>query len=129
MAATSRRSVLDVPLPRADVVAVLHRRDEHAPVADLARPCGLDDAGDHFLGHRVGYHDFNLDLRQEADVVFLAAIDRRVALLTAVSPDLGDGHAGNTQLLESVANVVHLVGSDDALDEFHGCASKACSSS
>src|SRR4029453_8302433 len=52
-------------------------------------------------------------------VVLLAAVDRRMALLLAMAPDLGDGHPRDTQLGERVLDFVDLVRTNDALDQLH----------
>src|SRR5262245_63067843 len=76
----------------ADAVALLDWNHEHASVADLAGTCRLHDRADHLVDRRVFDHDFDLHLRQQADVVLLAAVDRRVPLLLAVAAHLGDRH-------------------------------------
>ena len=48
----------------------------------------------------IRHHDLDFHLRQQADVVLLAAIDGRVALLLAVPAHLGHGHARDLELLE-----------------------------
>ena len=63
-----------------------------------------------------GNDDFDLDLGQQADAVLLAAIDGGVPLLAAVAAHVGHRHARDVQLLERVADVVHLVRADDGLN-------------
>jgi hypothetical protein len=104
---------------RADVVALLHRHDEHAAVADLTGAGGADDGLDGFVHHRVGHHDLDFHLRQEAHFVLTAAVHRGVPLLAPVPADLGHGHPGDVQLSQSFLDVVHHVRSNDGLDEFH----------
>src|SRR6187397_3142043 len=72
----------DVLLARPDVVAVLRGNHEHAPVANLPGTGGLDDGGNDLVGDGVRHHHFNLDLRQQRDVVLPAPIYGRVPLLT-----------------------------------------------
>src|SRR5262245_20219209 len=71
----------DVLFAGADAIRGLHRQHEHAAVADLAGPRRFDDRANRLFGNRVRHHDFDLHLREQADVVLLAAIDRRVPLL------------------------------------------------
>src|SRR3954466_1614632 len=71
-----------------DLVALGDRQHEDASVADLARARRRDDGLDRVVHDRIGDDDFDLHLRQQADVVFLTAVDRRVALLLAVAPHL-----------------------------------------
>ena len=56
---------------------------------------------------------------QQAHFVLAPAIHGRVPFLPAVPANLGDGHAGDVQLPEGFLDVVHHVGADDSLDEFH----------
>src|SRR6185436_16350619 len=46
---------------------LLNRRHENLAVADLARPCGLDDRLDRAFGKRIGNHHLHLHLGQEVD--------------------------------------------------------------
>ena len=71
-----------------------------------------------------GHDDFNLHLRQQADVVFLATIDGRVALLLAVAPDLGHGHPRDLEPLQRALHFIHLVRPHDRLDQLHGRPSR-----
>src|SRR5688572_22392944 len=100
----ARRTSHYVFFARPDVVAVINRQHEHASVTDFAGARGLDDRGNHFVNDRVGHDDFDLDFRQETDVVLLAAIDRRVALLAAVPPDFRSEE--HTSELQSQSNLV-----------------------
>src|SRR4051794_7311731 len=107
-----------VGFPRAgtDVVALLHWQDEHAAVADFARPRRRHDRFDDVLDDGVGDDDLNLDLREQADAVFLSAVHRRVTFLAAVAAHVGDGHPRDAEFLERLAHVVHLMRAHDTLD-------------
>src|SRR5688572_13853231 len=109
-------------------IALLDRHDEDASIADLTGPRRGHDRLDGIVGERIGHDHFDLHLRQEADVVLLAPIDRRVPFLLAVTANLGDRHAGNVQLRERVLDIIHLVRADDALDHFHEPSSMRCRS-
>ena len=62
----------------------------------------------------------DLEFRQEAHGVFGAAVDFRVALLTSVTLDLGDGHSVHANRSQSVADLVELERLDDGHDDLHG---------
>src|SRR6267142_1947829 len=64
--------------------------------------------------------DEDLDLGQEADGVFGAAIDFGVALLAPVSLDLGDGHSERPARGQGFAHLVNLERLDDSHDDLHG---------
>ena len=51
------------------------------------------DGGDHIVGAFVGHGHFDLQLGDEGDGVFRAAIDFLVALLAAIAAHFGHGHA------------------------------------
>src|SRR6516164_1881785 len=57
-----------------DLVGLAHRQHEHASVADFAGARRLNDRFDRVVGDRVGDDYFNLHLRQQAHVVFLASV-------------------------------------------------------
>ena len=63
--------------------------------------------------------ELDFHFRQQADVVFLAAVDRRVPLLLAVAAHFRHRHAGDAHLLERLAHVVDLVRPDDGLNQLH----------
>ena len=60
-----------------------HRADKKFSVANLARLGRLDNRLDHRDSLRVGNHKFNFYFWQKIHRVFAAAINFRVALLTA----------------------------------------------
>src|SRR5579871_2165228 len=120
---TQRRVTLDVALAGPDVIALGHVLHEHAAVADLARPRGRHDRPHDLVGLGVRHDDFDFDLRQQRDVVFLSAIHGGVALLPAVAAYFGHGHPWDARLFQGLADLVHFVGANDAFDELHGLAS------
>src|SRR6476659_9686536 len=65
---------------------------------------------------------FDAQLGQEVHDIFGAAIDFGVALLAAVTLDLGDGHAVDADGSQGLAHLVKLERFDDRDDEFHGQA-------
>ena len=64
----------------ADADDFLDIGDENLPVADFAGLGGTDDGPDGAVHPVVRKHDLDLDLGQEIDVVFAAAINFGVAL-------------------------------------------------
>src|SRR4051812_342583 len=94
--------------------------DEDLSVADLAGLGGRHDCVDDFV-NLIGRHcRLDLDLGQEADGVFGAAINFGVALLTPVTFDLGDGHPEHPDRGQGVAHLVKLKRLDDSHDDLHG---------
>ena len=67
----------------------------------------------------VRHRDLDLDLRQEVDDVFGAAVELGVAALTPEAFDLGHGDALHADLGERFAHVVELERLDDRHDHFH----------
>ena len=104
----------------ADAHHLLDRGDEDLAVADLAGARRLDDRLDRALDQRVGDDDLDLDLGQEIDDVFGAAVELGVALLAAESLDLGDRQAGDADFGQRLAHLVELERLDDRFDFFHG---------
>ena len=67
------------------------------------------------LDQRVGDHHLDLDLGQEVDHVFGAAIELGVALLAPETLDLGHRHAGDADFRQRLAHLVELERLDDRL--------------
>ena len=67
----------------------------------------------------VGDHDFDLDLGQEIDHVFGAAIQLGVALLPAEALDFGHGQAGDADFGQRLAHFVEFERLDDGFDFLH----------
>ena len=82
-----------VGLARADAHGLFDGRDEDLAVADLAGSGRADDGLDSLVHGAGRHHDLDLHLRQEAHRVFGPAVDLRMPFLTAVTFDLGHGHA------------------------------------
>src|ERR1700758_2205052 len=82
----------------ADADGVIESGDEDLAVADLAGLGGARDGLDHLVDLIGWAGDLELDLRQEADGVFGAAIDFGMALLAPVALHLGDGQSLNAAL-------------------------------
>ena len=98
------------------------RRHEDLAVADLAGARVRGDDLDRLVGKVGGDRDLDAQLGQEIHDIFGAAIDFGVALLAAVTLDLGDGHAVDADGRQRLAHLVKLEGFDDRDDEFHGQA-------
>src|SRR5580692_10500984 len=78
-----------------DPQRVIDRRHEYLAVADLSGACAGADDLDRLVGEIRRDGDFNPQLRQEIHHILGAAIDFSMALLTAVTLDLGHGHAAD----------------------------------
>src|SRR5262249_57291006 len=74
------------------------------------------------LGVAVVHDDLDPDLRHQRDVVLRAPVDLGVALLAAVAADLADGHPGDAEGLERLADVLPLVRLDHRGHELHALA-------
>src|SRR4029079_6704906 len=88
-------------------------------VADPPGLCRLLDDADDVLGIPVVGDDLDPDLRDQRYVVLRAAVHLRVSLLPAVAADLRDGHPGDAERLEGLADVLPLVRLDHRGDELH----------
>ena len=102
---------------------MLEVADEDLAVADLAGARAVLDGLDHAFDQIVGDRYFELDLGQEIDHVFGAAVQLGVALLAAEALDLGDGNALHADLGQRLAHVVELERLDDGGDQLHGVGS------
>src|SRR6185369_16299164 len=107
----------------SDAVALRHRQHEHATIADLAGPRRLNDRLDGVFRDRIGHDDFDFHLRQEADVVLLAAINGGMPFLLAVATHFSDRHPGDIEFRQGILYFVDLVGPDDTLQQLHMCPS------
>src|SRR5215471_1319536 len=104
----------------ADADSLVEADDKDLAVADLAGLRGRGDRLDDLVGLVGGNRHFDLQLGQEAHGVLGAAVDFRVALLTSVTLDFGDGHPVHAYRSQSVADLVELERLDDGHDDFHG---------
>ena len=77
---------------------------------------------DRLVGDVGRDRDFDSKLGQEVHDIFGAAIDFGVALLAAVTLDLGHRHAVDADGRQCLAHLVKLERFDDRDDEFHGQA-------
>src|SRR5262249_48636918 len=108
-----------VGLAGANAQRVLERRDEHLAVTDLSGARrGAERLDDAF--RLVGRdRDLDADFRQEVHDVFGAAINLGMALLAAITFDLGHRHAADAETVERLAHLVELERLDDRDDELH----------
>src|SRR5688500_6506647 len=110
---------IGVDLAGADADDLFDRADEDLSVADLAGGGGLLHGFERRLEHVVGDGAFDLQLRQEVDDVFRAAIQLGVPLLATEALDLGHGNPGHADFGERLAHLVELERADDGGDQFH----------
>ena len=90
--------------------------------AVLIRPGGAHEAEDRvddFLDDSVGHSHFDADFRQEAHFVFSAAVDFRLALLTAIAAYFGHGHARRASGGHGVEDGVQTARFEHCGDVFH----------
>ena len=72
------------------------------------------------LGDELGRDgDLDLQLGQEADGIFGATVDFRMALLAAVALDLGHGQAVHAEGCQRVADLVELERLNNRNHDFH----------
>ena len=104
----------------ANANRLLQRQHEDLAIADLAGLGGVGN-GLHRLIDLVGrYRYLDLELGQEADGLFGAAVDLGVALLAAVSLDFRHGQPLQAELHQGVPDLIQFVGFDDGHHDFHG---------
>src|SRR3954471_21755409 len=84
-----------VGLAGPDPQRVIDRRHEDLAVADLPGAGARGDHPDRLVGEVGRDSDFDSELRQEVHDIFGAAVDFGMALLAAVTLDLGYRHAVN----------------------------------
>src|SRR5690606_16616736 len=111
---------IGVDLAGADADDLVERDDEHLAVADLAGARGAGDGLERGVEHLVRHRGLDLELGQEVDDVFGAAVQLGMALLPAEALDLGDGQARHAGIAEGFAHLVELERPDDGDDQFHG---------
>src|ERR1700730_10616766 len=106
----------------ADPQRVIDRCDEDLAVADLAGARAGGNDRNRLVGETRRDGDFDAQLRQEIHDIFGAAVHFGVALLAAVTLDLGHGHAGHPDGGQGLANLVQLEWFDNGNNELHGQA-------
>src|SRR5262245_35066828 len=115
-AGSKRRSV---GFAGADADGLVDAEYEYFSVADLAGLGSGGDGVDHLVDLVGRYGHLDLQLGQEAHGIFGAAVDFRMALLAAISLDLGHGHPVHADASERVAHLVQLEWLDDRHDDLH----------
>src|SRR4029077_16181595 len=92
---------------------------EYLPVADFARSCGPCDGLHNSIYHLVLDYDFELDLGQQIDAVFMSVICLRMALLPAVPTHFRSRHPIYANINQSLLDVVKLGGLNHRFDFSH----------
>ena len=100
-----------------------HIQHKNLAVADPSRARGAGDGGDGILHPLVRQRHLDLELGQEGNGVFGAAIDFGMALLAAITAHLGHRHAVHADFGERQADAVQAVRLDNGDDEFHAAQS------
>src|SRR5260370_42623404 len=79
----------------ADPDDIVHRNNEDFAITKLSRPGGLRGCLDDGIFNAFGNDDFGFDLWDKLDLIFRAAIDFGVPLLTTITLNLANGHPGD----------------------------------
>ena len=90
------------------------RAHEDLSVADLAGARGSKNSFNHGVNRVVGDGDVDADFGKEVDDIFRAAVELRMAALTAEALDFRNSEAVNAGGGKGLADVVELEGLDDA---------------
>src|SRR5208282_4445621 len=106
-------------LPGSDPDSLFDRHHEDLAVADLLRASGVLNGLHGPFDKGVIEHDLNFDLGQEVNHVLCSAIHLGVSLLPPEALDLGDGHAGDANLVQRILHIVELERLDDRFDLLH----------
>ena len=93
--------------------------NEDFTIPDLPSLRRLENRLDNLLSHIVRGENFQFHFRQKIDRVFGAAVKLGMAFLAAEAFHLGDGEAGNADLVQRVLHVVELERLDDRFDLLH----------
>src|SRR5437764_987789 len=109
-----------IRLAGADADRMVEVDDEDLAVADLTGFGRCGDGLDGLVDLIGGDGDLDLDLGQEADRVFGAAIDFRMALLPAISLDFRHRQTVNADGGQGVTDFFELEWLDDRHNNFHG---------
>src|ERR1700681_4317023 len=88
----------------SDPQSMIDRSHEYLAVADLPGARAGGDDFDRLVGDIRRNGDFDPQLRQKIHHIFCAAIDLRMALLAAVTLDLGHGHTVDADLGQRLAD-------------------------
>src|SRR5687768_3487590 len=98
---------------------MLEADDEDLAVTDLAGLGRADDGFDGLVDLIGSDRDLDLDLGQEAHGVFGAAIDFRMAFLTAIPLHFRHREAVNADRSQRVADLFEFEWLDNSHDDFH----------
>src|ERR1700754_2729336 len=109
-----------IGLAGADANRVVEVDDEDLAVADLSGFRGGGDGVDGLVDLLGGDGDFDLDLGQEAHGIFGAAVDFRVAFLTAIPLDFRHRETVNANGGQGVTDFFQLEWLDNRHNNFHG---------
>ena len=89
------------------------RAHEDLSVADLAGARGSKNSFNHGVNRVVGDGDVDADFGKEVDDIFRAAVELRMAALTAEALDFRNSEAVNAGGGKGLADVVELEGLDE----------------
>ena len=109
----------------ANAYGLIDGGDEDLAVADLAGAGGFDDCGLDAGDEIIGEDDLDLDLGQEIDRVFAAAINLGMALLASKALDFRDRESLYPDACKGFLNFLEFERLDDGVDFFHAVISVA----
>src|SRR5579862_4574952 len=102
----------------ANVVGLIDINHEDPAVANLTGSCSLGYDLDDVVNAAVVGNDLHHRFGQKRYLIFKPAVDGSLAFLMPVSPDVGYGQT-RREAFNPLNQVVELLRTDDALDEFH----------
>src|SRR5262245_40012 len=103
----------------ADPDRLVDGRNEDLAVTDASGARRILDRFHRLVDELVGEDDLDLNLGQEVDDIFGAAIELGMAFLPAETLGLGNGNALQSHFLQGLFDFVELERLDDGLDLFH----------
>jgi len=98
---------------------IIDRHDEDLPVTDLAGTGGRNDRLDSLFNEGIGNHRLDLDLREQIDLVFAAAVELGMPPLPAETADFGHGHPAHAQGHQGFPDGIEFERLDDRFDPLH----------
>lgn len=93
--------------------------NEDLAITDLSGLCCFNDCLDCLLGLIVRENDFKFYFRKKINSVLTTAVNFCMTLLTTEALDFTHSHPFDSNLRQSLLNVLHLKGFDDRLDFLH----------
>jgi hypothetical protein len=93
-----------------------HTVEKNLAIPDFSRICSIGNSVDSLFNRFIREDQFQLDLREQINVVFAPPEYLRMAFLATVTANLGDGHSFDAQLDQSTLDRFELVGTNDSFN-------------